>query len=48
MATKVGQLLFTGLEELTEVAGQYGFTDELNASYDWTALTNNAPMATKF
>ena len=34
--------------ELTEVAGQYGFTDELNAPYDWTALTNNAPMATKF
>ena len=34
--------------ELTEVAGQYGFSDELNAPYDWTALTNNAPMATKF
>ena len=34
--------------ELTEVAGQYGFQDELNAPYDWTALTNNAPMATKF
>ena len=34
--------------DLTEVAGQYGYVDELNAPYDWTALTKNAPLATKF
>ena len=34
--------------DLTEVAGQYGYKDELNAPYDWTALTENAPLATKF
>ena len=32
---------------MTEVAGQYGFKDELNAPYDWTALQNNAPNGYK-
>ena len=34
--------------DLTEVAGQYGYDDELNAPYDWTPLTRNAPLATMF